>query len=290
VKSKKLSFANTNGETVYNPTIPFEHGGKKYMGVRVESLGSESDSRTCFAYEQDEEENLWKIDHSLDSLPLQDPSYVRINKKTFILGVRVREEKGYIKYRQDIYYGDSINNLEYFASGPDGMKDIRLVELKDKIGIFTRPQGKIGNRGKIGYFEVEDINELKNFTEDDWYNRAEIIEGLFTDDQWGGVNQAIHLHEKGIGVIGHIAHQTISEESLLEKHYATMAFLFDPVSKITSKFKIIAQRKDFPPSASKRSPELDDIVFSAGVDTKTNILYCGLSDYCIGQREIENPF
>lgn len=48
MESKILSVTNQNGKTVYNPTIPFEYEGKKYIGVRVDSLGSDLDSQTFF--------------------------------------------------------------------------------------------------------------------------------------------------------------------------------------------------------------------------------------------------
>jgi len=288
MESKILSFVNKKGKIVYNPTVPFEYQGKKYIGVRVESLDSELDSQTFFACERDENANLWEIDYSLDSLPLQDPSYVKINGKIFISGVRVQREEGGIKWKQEIYIGDSIKNLEYFTSGPEGMKDIHLVNLKGKVGVFTRPQGKVWGKGKIGYLEVGNIDELRTFSEEDWYN-AKIIEGLFDGDYWGGVNQAIKLSEEEVGVIGHIAHQTINRENELEKHYYGMAFRFNPGKWFQSKFKIIAKRNDFPPSPSKRSPELNDVIFLAGIDNTDN-LYCGLSDFCNGRKKTVNLF
>ncbi len=91
-------------------------------------------------------------------------------------------------------------------------------------------------------------------------------------------------------MIGHIAYQTTNGKGELEKHYYVMAFRFNPRKWLKSEFKIIAKRSDFPPSFSKRSPELDDINFPAGIDDNTNNLYCGLSDFCIGQKKIKNPF
>ena len=41
------------------------------------------------------------------------------------------------------------------------MKDIRLILLSDnRIGVFTRPQGKIGGRGRIGFMIVNSLKEL----------------------------------------------------------------------------------------------------------------------------------
>ena len=273
---------------MYNPTVPFEFDGKRYMGVRVESLESELDSQTLFAFEQDKDANLWAIDPLLGSLPLQDPSHVEINGETFILGVKVWQKKNKIEWRQDIYRGDSVKNLEYFSSGPVGMKDIRLVDLKGKVGVFTRPRGKIWGKGKIGYLEVGSVDELRTFNESDWYEGGKIIEGLFGRDKWGGVNQAINLSEGDIGIVGHIAYQRGSK-SAFKKHYYGMAFRFNTKTQTPSTLNIIARRKDFPISPPKRSPELNDVIFPAGIDNTDN-LYCGISDRYTGRIKITNPF
>ena len=256
------------------------------MGVRVESLRSELDSKTCFAYEEDADK--WIMDPSINSLSLQDPSYAKIKGESVILGVKAWEEDNSIGWRQDIYRGNSIRDLDYFTSGPIGMKDIRLVDLEDRIGVFTRPQGKIGGKGKIGYLEIGKIDELENLTESDWYS-AKIVENLFNDNHWGGVNQAIKLPNGEIGIIGHIAYQTINERNQLEKHYRAIAFRFNPETNEHSGFKIIAKRSDFPSSPSKRGSELEDVIFSAGIDEANNF-YAGVSDFCIGRENIEYPF
>jgi len=279
-----LSFTNQNGKTAYNPTIPFEFNGKKYMGIRAESLESELDSQTLFAYEKDCEKDLWEIDYSLDSLPLQDPAYAKIKGEIFILGVKVNKEKDGMRWKQEIYRGDSIRNLEYFTSGPKGIKDIRLVDLKDRVGVFTRPNGK------IAYLEVGNIEELGELSESDWYNCPKIIMGLFEENLWGGVNQAIKISPREIGIIGHIASQSINGGNKLQKYYYGMSFKFNPKKLIKRDFKIIAKRNDFPPSHAKRSPELDDVIFPAGIEEKTNNFYCGLSDFCIGKKEIKDVF
>jgi len=285
MKSKILKIRNVNGKTAYNPTTPFKDEEAIYMGVRVESLDSELDTKTHFAHKL--RDDSWEINDSLSPLPLQDPVYMKIDDELYIAGVKVQDTTNGVLWNQEFYRGDSIKNLEHFASGPEGMKDIRLVDLGDRIGVFTRPQGKIGGLGKIGYLEVGNTNELQKLSEADWYN-VPLINGLFEDGTWGGVNQALRLHDGTIGVIGHKAYKTESE-AVLQKHYSAISFIFNPVTKIVSAFGKIAERKDFPKSPSKRSPELSDIIFPAGIDKKFN-LYCGLSDYCIGIKKIKNPF
>ncbi|MEK6940386.1 MAG: DUF1861 family protein [Nanoarchaeota archaeon] len=285
MKSKIVPIRNIKGKTAYNPTVPFCDSGKTYIGIRIESLDSELDSRIFFAYKLNE--NEWEIDDTVTPLQLQDPAYVKVKGEIFILGVRVEKCENGIIWNQDIYRGDSIRNLEFFASGPVGMKDIRLVDLEDRIGVFTRPQEKISGLCKIGYLEISRIDELQRFTENDWYN-VNIINGLFEDGSWGGVNQAIKLSDEEIGVIGHKAHKTTTEVDL-KKHYYAVSFRFNPKTSVYSDLRILARRADFPYSPSKRSPELDDIIFPGGIDEHSN-LYCGLSDYCIGIKEIEHPF
>jgi hypothetical protein len=281
INSIILPVINLNGKTAYNPTIPINHKGKKYLGLRVESLMKETDSQVFFA---EEKENKLIIDYSINSLKLQDPAYVKIKKDTLILGVNVWEQNNKIEWKQDIYIGESIEKLEYFTSGPIGMKDIRLVDFGDRIGVFTRPQGIIGGKGKIGYFEISNINELKKMSNEDWYE-AELIENMFNENEWGGVNQAIKISNDEIKIIGHIAHQSINKQNQLTKHYNAMSFKFNIITKEFSEFKKIAERKHFPNSNSKRSPELDDIIFPSGIDN-SNYLYCGISDYCIGKIKI----
>jgi len=285
MKSKILQIRNTHGKTAYNPTIPFKDRGITYMGVRVESLGSELDSRICFAHRI--RYDRWKIDDSLSSLPLQDPTYIEINGELIISGIKVRSEGHNIIWNQEFYRGDSIRNLEHFVSGPVGMKDIRLVNLEDRVGITTRPPGKVGGLGRIGYMEIGKIDELAKLTESDWYN-AKLIDGLFGEKTWGGTNQILVLPNDILGVIGHKAYGVVSNDKLM-KHYYAISFKFDPKTYSISNLRTIARRVDFPPSSSKRNPELDDVVFPAGIDDNYN-LYCGLSDYCIGVKKIENPF
>ena len=165
------------------------------------------------------------------------------------------------------------------------MKDIRLISLPNgKIGVFTRPQGGKYDGGKIGYMEIDSLNDLKK---KDILNNAEIIENQFPEGEWGGANE-LHLLEDGrIGVIGHIAY-----EDEKGKHYYAMAFIYDPKTKSSSPIKIIATRKNFPNGKAK-SPKHDDIIFPGGLirngdDTAT--LYAGLGDAETGKIPIADPF
>jgi len=288
MSSKILPFRNIGDRTVYNPTIPFKYGGKEYIGIRTESFDSELDSEIRFAYKKSD---YWVVDDSLPAFHLQDPAITTIKGNTLLSGVYVEKNPdGSSRLKTDFYFGPDVSRLKKFVSGPWGMKDIRIVEMNDYIGVFTRPRNGEYRKGKIGFLKIKNLDELKHFPEKQWYE-ATIIDGLFDENHWGGVNQAIKLSKnERIGIIGHIAHQTADSSGIPQKqHYYAMSFIFNPKTMEHSKMRIIAERSDFPPSLSKRSPELDDVVFPGGIDS-SGYLYCGLSDYCVGRKKIGNPF
>ncbi len=277
--SEILFFRNLNEKTAYNPTIPFEFNGKEYIGVRVEPIDKELDSEILFAYK---DKNEWVVDFSLPSFPLQDPAIMKIRNKVFLAGVSTKNNGKRLDWRTDFYYGSHIDKLKKLISGPWGMKDVRLIGLGSKIGVFTKPYGK------IAYTEISSLKELKKLN---WYS-ANVLHGLFKKNEWGGVNQVINLSKGLVGIIGHVAYLTYNGNKI-QKHYYAMSFVFDTKNKQYFDYKIIAKRKDFPPSLSKRKIELDDVVFPAGI---TNIhnhhveLYVGLSDFCSARKIIPNPF
>lgn len=274
-----LPIKGLNGRTAYNPTVPFNHNGRECIGLRVESFSSELDSRIMFAYKQ---EAGWAVD-ALPCFQLQDPAVMHINGNLLLAGVHVEKMGKRLRWKTDFYYGASVDNMAKIASGPWGMKDIRLVDLGDKIGVFTRPQKGRFRKGRIGYLEINSLDELSNT---DW-DSAHILEGLFDKKSWGGVNQVLRLPGSRLGVIGHAAHADKKG-----KHYSAMSFVFDVNTLKYSDYRVIAVRKDFPASLSKKA-SLDDIVFPAGISGVFNEhvdLYAGLSDYCCGVVGIRNPF
>jgi len=99
------------------------------------------------------------------------------------------------------------------------MKDIRLVELKNgKIGVFTRPQGRRGRRGKIGFTTISSLENLTPRT----LTKAQIIKGQFAKGEWGGVNQALILKNGKIGALGHIARYSKDKQNRF--YYAIVLF------------------------------------------------------------------
>ena len=112
-------------------------------------------------------------------MTLQDPFVTKISGQLIFGGVEVfpdpKNEKNLL-WRTVFYKGDNIRSLKKFVSGPIGMKDIRLLELSDQsIGVFTRPQGEKGGRGKIGYTTIHSLDELTAEVIDD----APLINRIF---------------------------------------------------------------------------------------------------------------
>ena len=148
-------------------------------------------------------------------------------------------------YGKTVFYkGDNIRSLKKFVSGPIGMKDIRLLELSDQsIGLFTRPQGEKGGRGKIGYTTIHSLDELTAEVIDD----APLIQPHFLDEEWGGVNEAFINEQGQIMVLGHIA----SFDSMGDRHYYPITCEYKQSSNKLIDMKIIATRSDFPKVTQK---------------------------------------
>jgi len=290
---EKLQFSDVGeGNDVYNITAPFEIGDKIIIAGRVESREAYADSQVMFFEEKD---GKWSPVNGAPTFKLEDPFVTKIGEETIFGGVEVypyTTEDGTcnIGYRTVFYRGHDLSSLEKgkLAVGPDGMKDIRLVPLKNShIGVFTRPQGGESGKGKIGYIEIDSLQDLNEQN----LLKAEIIENQFASGEWGGVNE-LHLLEDGtIGAIGHIAYE--DEKS---KHYYAMSFMYDPKIHFASQIEIIVTRENFPAGKKKEkeSKDLTDIVFPSNLvindKDDTAIIFVGLSDAEAGSRPITDPF
>lgn len=76
------------------------------------------------------------------------------------------------------------------------------------------------------------------------------------------------------------------------RHYYGMTFYVDPKTGQRGPMKIIAERSDFAPGATKR-PDLVDVVFVGGIvrlPNGTAELYTGLSDAEAHVALLEDPF
>ncbi|XZF74828.1 MTP-1 family protein [Bacillus sp. AL-1R] len=281
---EKIVFTGVGNNDVYNISAPFEDEGELVIAGRVESRDSEHSVVYFFVKKNGE----WVRREESPILELQDPFFTRIAGELVVGGVQIfphPEKDGELGWRTVFYKGDSIAKLEEFAKGPDGMKDLRLVELKDKtIGVLTRPQGEKGGRGKIGWSTIPSLSELTI----DVINNAPLLENQFIEEQWGGANEAHLLSNGKIGVLGHIA--SFDEEG--NRHYYPMIFGFDPQTGAFSKMELIATRSQFLPGPSKR-PDLIDVVFSGGLVRHSNgtaELYAGISDADAQKITMVDPF
>lgn len=283
VAARRPVFCGVEGYDVYNPTAPFSWEGKNMICARVEKRDSE-DSQAVFFRET--ERDIYVPAEGWERYPLQDPSLARVYGYYVLGGTEVfphPEQPGRMCWHTTFYYGKTPQHMEKLAQGPDGMKDVRLTELADgRIGIFTRPQGEKGGRGKIGFTAVEDFAGVTA----EVMAEAPLLD-LFGGEEWGGVNEARLLDDGRLGVLGHIACFRPDEV----RHYFPMAFVFDPGTGKHTEPIILAERKEFLAGPSKR-PDLEDVLFSGGILCRGEeaVLYVGVSDCEIQYTVVPNPF
>ncbi|MCM2305368.1 MAG: DUF1861 family protein, partial [Elusimicrobia bacterium] len=282
---RRLVFTGIGGRDAYNPTAPFRttFRGRKVevLAARVEARDSE-ESETIFF---EKSRGRWRPLAGAPRLKLQDPFVAKIGGELVLGGVETFPKDGGLGYRTVFHRGASLSKLKRFAVGPDGMKDIRLAELPGgKLLVVTRPQGEIGGRGKIAMTVLDGLGAL----EPGAISRAEIFEGLFRPDEWGGANELHLLKDGRVGVLGHIARF----DETGGRHYYPMAFTVDPATGRRSPMKILLERGRLPAGASKR-PDLEDVLFSGGLirgKNGTAALYVGAGDAEAYRVEIEDPF
>ncbi|MFC3882000.1 DUF1861 family protein [Bacillus songklensis] len=283
-RPEKLVFKGVGEKDVYNITAPFEDEGELVIAGRVEPRDSEHSQVYFFVNRNDE----WVPREAAPVLQLQDPFFTKIRGNLILGGVEIFRHptlENALGWRTVFYRGTNIANLKEFFKGPDGMKDLRLVELQDgSIGIFTRPQGEKGGRGKIGFTRISTLEELTI----DVVNGTPLLEGQFIDEEWGGANE-LHILSNGlVGVLGHIA--CFDEEG--NRHYYPMTFVLNPETGEYSDIQLIAMRRNFLEGEAKRS-DLEDVVFSGGLvrqEDGTADLYAGISDAEAQKITIQDPF
>lgn len=282
LSTEKLEFVGETviGKDVYNISKEFEHDGKTYLLGRVEERDSELSLTILF-----EKKDGVYHETSIRWEMLQDPCIAKIGGQIILNGTKVYADKdGKIYSWRTVFYKDIFTNPVEFLVAPLKMKDARVYEYSDGIIAFSRPQGEKGGKGTIGYAITKTLEEVSENT----FEQAPLIEGIFDEESWGGVNDAIELDGGLIGVIGHIA--SMEEGDI--RHYYGMTFVLDPKTGKTSELKIICERKDFSSGEFKR-PDLVDVVFIGGLNFNkdgTATLFTGLSDAEAHKGVIKNPF
>lgn len=284
VSTDRISFTGVGDNDVYNITAPFTSAGRTVIAGRVEARDSEHSTIVFFQQRQD----VWAPVADAPTFQLQDPFFTRIGEELIFGGVEINphpDNPQQLIWHTVFFRGRDIFSLTRFTSGPSGMKDIRLCQIEPgRIGVFTRPQGDIGGRGKIGYLEINDLQALTPAA----IAGAELLDGQFNDDEWGGVNETHLLTDGTIGLLAHIA--CFDQQG--GRHYYPGVFIFDPKTKNYTPIKIIAERNNLKPGATKRA-DLVDVIFPGGLVALSDNgwrLYVGASDAEAHWIDIEEPF
>jgi hypothetical protein len=291
--SAKLVFRGVEGFDVYNASIPFVWQGKSYIFGRVErrSEWARSWVRLFEATGPDE----WTLVPEAMIHQLEDPYVSLIGDDIVLGGTHVRLKSGKIDtYYGYFYKGSDLHDLYYFTTGPDFMKDIRLVELSDgRIGVFSRPRNeaiikRFGCESQIGFTIIDRLDDLTG----DVIEQAPYIPGLFAAGEWGGGNQAYQLESGHIGVIGHKCYNTVDAAGVTVSTYMNISFVFDIARHQAVDVQIIGTRPCYPAGPAKL-PSLVDCAFTSGIvmraDGKAD-LYSGIGDTEVGRITIDYPF
>ncbi|GIN72092.1 hypothetical protein J14TS2_25670 [Bacillus sp. J14TS2] len=291
--SATLTFRGVEGFDVYNISIPFSRDGKRYLFGRVERR--EEWARSWVRLFEESGQDEWTLVPDSMIYTLEDPYISLIGDELVMGGTHVQYEAGRVNtYFGYFHRGTDLSNLYYFTTGPNKMKDIRLVELTDgKIGVFSRPRGektrgKYGSESMIGFTVIDNLDQLTA----DVIEHAPYIDGIFGEGEWGGVNQAYLLDSGKIGIIGHICYRDTDAQGEEVKVYLNMSFIFDPETREATDVHLIGSRPCYPPGPAKM-PALIDCVFTSGIvmrpDGKAD-LYSGVGDCQAGRITIDYPF
>lgn len=290
--SAKLKFLGVDGYDVYNCSSMIQENGRNYIFGRVEKREIWADSMVALFEEVGKD--TYKLVDDSRTYQMEDPFVARINGEYIMGGTHVKKMKGNVEtFYAYFYRGKDLKNLTYFTTGPNRMKDIRLIEKSNgKIGIFSRPRGKqiqeiYGSEAMIGYEEIDRIDDLEACI----IEKASYLPDLFRDEEWGGCNQVYQLADGCLGIVGHIS-EKITRESGTELSYMNMAFVMNPETMKCEEVKIIGTRDCYPQGPSKKI-HLRDCAFTSGIvykDGKHVDLYSGLGDCEEGRITIDDPF
>ncbi|MEH7380529.1 DUF1861 family protein [Bacillus sp. JJ1533] len=292
-ESAKLTFIGVDGFDVYNTSIPFSYKNKTFLFGRVEKRAEWA--RSWVRLFENTGQDEWTLVPDSMIYQLEDPYIAFIHQELVMGGTHVRYKQSEVDtFFAYFYKGTELENLYYFTTGPEYMKDIRLVQLEDnQIGVFSRPRSeeirkKYGSESIVGYTTINDLSELTA----EVIENAPIIEGLFDKDEWGGCNQCYLLSSGHIGVIGHKCYNQLADNGEELKVYMNVSFVFDPKTHQLLDEKIIGTRSCYPEGPAKR-PNLVDCAFTSGIvvrpDGKVD-LYSGIGDTEEGRITIDNPF
>jgi len=290
--SAVLTFVGVDGFDVYNCSIPFSWNGKDYIYGRVERRREWARSWVRL-FEKTAPDTFTLVPDSM-IYQLEDPYISVIGDELVMGGTHVRMDRGEIDTFYGYFYrGSDLEDLRYFTTGPNLMKDIRLVQLEKGLGVFSRPrneeiQRKYGSASIVGFSVIPDLESLSA----DVVENAPIVSGLFDQGEWGGCNQCYRLDSGLIGVIGHKCYAAPGTDGVQLNVYVNISFVMDPKNNTVIDEKIIATRSSYPDAPAKK-PELADCAFTSGIVLRAGgkaDLYSGLGDTAEGRVVIDNPF
>ncbi len=289
-ESVKVKFSGVCGYDVYNCSIPFEKDGKTYIYGRVEKRDEWARS-TVHLFEKVGEDEFKKVENSF-VYQLEDPYIANIHNTLILGGTHVVKERSMVKtYYGYFYKGNDLEDMYYFTTGPEHMKDIRLVQLSNgEIGVFSRHRGQhildeYGCESMIGFCKIKTVDDLTG----EAIKNAPLIPNIFADGEWGGCNQCYMLSSGKIGIIGHKCYK---DEERNNAVYLNTAYVFDTEKMEMISDKVIATRKSYPSGPAKK-PDLEDCAFPGGIvmrpDGKAD-LYSGIGDCEVGRVTVDYPF
>ena len=281
----------------YNPSSAFINPPDLYRAVRVDS----SDGRTKSIIFKYTEEGLQPyLERTFD---LEDPFASNIDDEIVFGGVAVDKSFDDIgrvvsRWRTILYRGATISELRPFFTGPEGMKDIRLIKRpNNKIGVYTRPRSpeneELGGNGQIGYTEFASLDEIEQSSPSALeIQNAPLLSFRFQKGQWGGVNHAQIIENgryKNWNLL--LVHKAYKDNS---RHYCAGGLLHNPETGKVIDLGTLVKRSDLPQGPWKgqeESEDLKDVFFPTELTLDGNKarIIGGMSDAEIGEAEILNP-
>lgn len=292
-KASVLTFTGMDGRDVYNCSAPFRLDGVKHLYGRVERRSIWSDS-AVYLFRETAPDCFAPVPGSR-LYPMEDPAVCLWDDRLLLSGIHVTKEQGMIRSYGTYFFRGRVAQAaapEYFTTGPQGMKDIRVVKLPEGFGVFTRP----GNT--VGYTVLDSLEKL---TPAALEHAADT--GLIEPTGHGGVNQCFPLEGGCIGLIGHEAYATRpvgAPETVdwygLHHSYVAIAAVYDPAENRVRHSRIVATATCFQKSACKVTPvgqPMDDVVFPSGILWRSDgciDLYAGVGDATEQRLTLEDPF
>ncbi|KAK7194573.1 hypothetical protein NESM_000375100 [Novymonas esmeraldas] len=282
-ESALLTFKGVEGYDVYNCSVPLHYKGKLHIYGRVEKRDVWASSHVRLFEETGKDEFTAVSGHTWE---LEDPYIQNVKGEMIFGGTHVRKNGNEVLSYYGYFYRGTPVKTSYFTTGPDFMKDIRVVQLQDgRLGIFSRVRTTA--EVYVGFSTVDTVDRLTT---------AAIVAATPIDfikpGMWGGVNQAYLLSSGKVGCIGHSAYYDTKPSGEPLTVYVNVSFIFDPETRQLDAERVIGTRSCYPASPAKR-PNLEDCVFASGIvmreDGKCD-LYSGLGDTCEGRITIDYPF